>query len=289
MRHVPGGTVVAMLALAGCLGSDDAGPPPAGAGPMTENDDPPATQPIEIGNALSGCTEVELAFFIDLERAQALLPPGWRALDTADPFGVPAPTGRGSLALDTFRCGTSELEQAPAHWAYVGVAVETPTVAGEELSQEGFNHDLYGLALLWSGPKLKEILAPLGAPVGPGVIDHSLGPGPIPPTAAGRVEDASGEAARFAVAASGRAPLSVEARYWLAGPGGLAYFRFVLEDVPYQTGAPTECAFRDGWALAEALGHPDCSGEDTLAYIVPGFDVGGTLRLLPGARVEGTG
>lgn len=217
------------------------------------------------------------AVFVPRDQAQALLPEGYTARDSAAFFGASGvPTGRGVVVASALRCETSALARGPLGEGAVAVYVEAPELDGIEPVSANF----YELARAAS-PATRGRYEPLGWTLFGEDVDVEVPSSPLG-IARGAVFDPDGEIVTLlGDAGAYEDSFSEETRWWHATPLGLGWLdaSFTL------TGflGPGSCAARAGSVLAEAIGATSCP-PGTLTLSGPPFDLTGELRFRPSGR-----
>lgn len=267
-----------VFAVAGCLGGDDAGDGP---GAIQSGPGPAA---FDVDNDLDGCVVAAALFLVDPDSAQRLVPDAYQVADASGLFGLPLPSGRAVIFVDTFTCSASSLSEAPLDAVDLGVYVEPPSVPG--LRSETGTFHIYGVAHVTSSADHMALLRSAGYRVVEARTEVALTVPPAGFHVGSEVIDADGRMYAHELTGPSVVPLGGVSRYWHESPSGLAFFEYAFPQQPNHVGVVVSCSIRPDSVIHEALGTEDCTGSDTATLTVVDGTYAGRIAFLPGVHAE---
>lgn len=258
MRHMPVGPVVVMLALAGCLGGDDA------ADRDGSDVEPPGSVAFE--DDLDGCTDVSHFFFRDLEALRQHLPPGFTPSDSSGVFGIPVPTGQGIITLSSLTCEGSSAEGGPLGLAGAFILVEPPRFEGVDIERDDV--EAFVAAYYSSSSAQVEALLAWGVDAVAARTEGTPTGGDPPLVASLEIEAGGVVEARFDSRAPARNDFGAGgSNSWHVADGGVVLLDVKFGPREFNAGHPTTCALRTGGRLAELFGPTRCTEDTVVAFL----------------------
>lgn len=239
-------------------------------------EDPPADAPLVLARdaGASACERVLTVVLVPVERAEGLLPEGYRAGDAQRFFGTrtPVPSQRGVVAVSAADCAGSAWSAGGHDEGFVAVFVEPPEVDGVEAARTNF----YELGAAGAGP-FADTLAEVGWPVVGSDVEVA--------GARATIADVNGTLIEIGGAlVPPEQSFEETIRRWRETSLGTGWLSQQFQ-ARGELGAGS-CAAAPGSVLAEAIGATECPPE-TVTLAGPPFDIEGSFEFRPGLRVAG--
>lgn len=260
------------LALAGCV------TPSSAEGAPTEGGAPAGGHTV-LEIAASACQIGALGFLVPPEHAQAHVPDWAVAADAQSVLGTPAPTQRGFVLVEVYRCASHTLAgEGGGDFVEVSVAIEAPDVPGErEEAAFDWFQPIYGAPAAADAALASIRWDHFEASIG--ALDATALP---TGSALGTWSASSPEGLVVEARVAGPAPVAIGGinRFWQVHEEGTSYIDYDIA-VAAGTGA-AECALAG--VVSEVTGLASCMPGEAVGFVAPAVDFTATAHFFPGVQ-----